>query len=110
MDPKVICVVLSLVVLATAGPVVDDTKGHIDNSVKFIISFYFLLRFLYLRPGRVAGRGFIEIYNISTFLINERSFNLLIMAGIWDATGFGAKKISFILILIQFGVNGENLH
>ncbi|XP_063919293.1 uncharacterized protein LOC135134516 [Zophobas morio] len=33
MDAKVICVVLSFVVLAAAGPVVDDTNGHIDNSV-----------------------------------------------------------------------------
>ncbi|EFA09548.1 hypothetical protein TcasGA2_TC011658 [Tribolium castaneum] len=33
MDAKVICVVLSFAILATAGPVVDDTKGHIDNSV-----------------------------------------------------------------------------
>ncbi|RZB40705.1 uncharacterized protein BDFB_005605 [Asbolus verrucosus] len=35
MDAKVICVVLALsfVVVVTAGPVVDDIKGHIDNSV-----------------------------------------------------------------------------
>jgi len=35
MNAQVICAVLALsfVVLATAVPVVDDTKGHIDNSV-----------------------------------------------------------------------------
>ena len=40
MDAKVICVVLSFVVLAAAGPVVDDTNGHIDNSVRFIFHFF----------------------------------------------------------------------
>jgi hypothetical protein len=40
MDAKVICVVLSFAILATAGPVVDDTKGHMDNSVKTIFVYY----------------------------------------------------------------------
>lgn len=44
MDFKVICVVFALAVSVTfAGPVVDDAKGTINNSVSHTITFFFII-------------------------------------------------------------------
>lgn len=41
MNTQVICVVLAIffVALTSAGPMVDDNKGHIDNSVRFMYGY-----------------------------------------------------------------------